>query len=218
MEKERKNNVLLSSTIDFFVFFIPFSVISTFLLNRLFYILFDYSISICLRPYSFWAILIELLIQNNIQYFTFLGFRALAIPFSFQFASKWLLIFSVTFFFITTLLAFSSYAFYYGWYGKLARYFLVNMYRFPSSYALMIILYGVRPFLKGVIHSLFFNNVSLQLSLLAGTEIGVIIITLAFQYFFDNHKRYSILFLEILYMTCLVTLNFLLLNKHCYNK
>jgi uncharacterized membrane protein len=82
----------------------------------------------------------------------------------------------------------------------------------------MIILYGVRPFLKGVIHSLFFNNVSLQLSLLAGTEIGVIIITLAFQYFFDNHKRYSILFLEILYMTCLVTLNFLLLNKHCYSK
>jgi hypothetical protein len=109
-----------------------------------------------------------------------LGFRALTIPFSFDHGSKWLLVLAVIMFFLSTFSAFSSYAIYYSSYKKLARYFLANMYRFPTSYALMIILYGVRPFLKGSVHALFYENYVLQLGLLIGIEVLMIIITIAF--------------------------------------
>lgn len=155
MEEERKNNVFFSSTVDFFCFFLPLTIVFLFLTNRIFYLLFNCPISIVFRPYSFWWILLELTIQNNIEYFTFLGFRALVIPFSFDFFSKGLFILTLVMFFLVLFSTFSSYAIYYSWYGKLARYFLVNMYRFPSSYALMIIIYGIKPFLKGFAHAFF---------------------------------------------------------------
>lgn len=192
------------------------TLVFVFLLNRLFYLLFNYQISILFRPYSFWGILFDLLIQNNIEFFTFLGFRALTIPFSFNFVSKWLLVLALIMFFLTVFCTFISYALLYFWYGKLTRYFLVNMYRFPSSYVLMIILYGVRPFLKGAVHALLHQNFLLQLQLLAGVELVMIITSLLFQFFFENYKNMKIFILEILYGICLVILNILLLLKHHY--
>ena len=61
-------------------------------------------------------------------------------------------------FFLVTLASFSIYLWYYQEYGKLARYFLVNMFRFPSSYGLMVIVYGAKPFLKGAIHALLYYH------------------------------------------------------------
>ena len=135
MEEARSNDVFVGNTVDFFVFGLPALLLFVFLCNRLFYLLFNYRVSFLLRPYSFWAVLLELALQSNIEYFTFLGLRCLGIPFSFSCPSKWLLILAVTMFFLVVFTAFISYALYYCWYGKLARYFLVNMYRFPSSYA-----------------------------------------------------------------------------------
>lgn len=158
MEQERLNNVFLNNTIKYFVFSIPITIVFVFLCNRLFYCLFNYRISSILRPFSFWGILFELIVQNNVEYLSFLGWRALTIPFSFSFVCKGLLVFTLVMFFIVVISVFCSYLFYYSWYGKLARYFLINLYRFPSSYLLMTILYGFRPFLKGTAHALFYNN------------------------------------------------------------
>ena len=66
MMKERKNNLFISSTTDYFVFFLPATIILMFLLNRLFHCLFNNSISRYLRPYSFWWMLFELLFQGNV--------------------------------------------------------------------------------------------------------------------------------------------------------
>ena len=57
MEEERKNNLFVASTMDFFAFHVPFVLVFVFLLNRLFYCLFNYQISSLLRPYSFWWII-----------------------------------------------------------------------------------------------------------------------------------------------------------------
>ena len=76
--------------------------------------------------------------------------------------------------------SYASYFLYYQEYGKLARYFLVNMFRFPSSYALMVILYGLRPFLKGTVHALMYNNWCLQIWLLFGVELAIWITMLGF--------------------------------------
>ena len=42
LTKQRKNNLFLSSTIDYFVFFVPGILLLVFILNRLFYCLFNY--------------------------------------------------------------------------------------------------------------------------------------------------------------------------------
>ena len=92
----------------------------------------------------------------NVEYFSFLGFRLLEIGFSFSIVSKVAFVGSVIMFFFVWFGAFAAYAVYYVNYGKLARYFLINMYRFPSSYVIMTLLHGVRPFLKGLAHALFY--------------------------------------------------------------
>ena len=42
MEEERKNNLFLASTMDFFAFHVPMMLLLVFLLNRLFYCLFNF--------------------------------------------------------------------------------------------------------------------------------------------------------------------------------
>ena len=124
--------------------------------------------------------------------------------------------FTILFMFIVLLTAITSYLFYYYRYEKLARYFLSNMYRFKSSYVLMTITFGLRPFLKGLVHAKFFDNWNLQIWLLIGIELAMIIIIILFEVGLDNHKSRLILFLELLYSFCLIGLNVLLLCKHQY--
>ena len=65
--------------------------------------------------------------------------------------------------FITIVGSFSAYFIYYIQYKKLARYFLANLFRFPTSYALMIVMYGIRPFCKGAAHALLYDNWLIQI-------------------------------------------------------
>ena len=76
--------------------------------------------------------------------------------------------FTFLFMFVVILCTLCSYLAYYYQYGKLARYFLSNMYRFKSSYVLMTVVYGVKPFLKGAVHALFFEMWDLQIWFLLG--------------------------------------------------
>ena len=168
LDEERKSNLFLESTIDYFVFFVPFSVILIVAFNRVFYCLFDYEISKYLRIYSFWWIFLEVMIQANIEFFIFLGFRNFSAFFQFSIESKLLMVLNISMFFLTFMAAFSSFVIYYSEYGRLGKYFLINMFRFPSSYWLMTLAYGVRPFLKGAIHALLYERWELQIWMLTG--------------------------------------------------
>ena len=75
---------------------------------------------------------------------------------------------TIVMFFLVIMATFASYGFYYYEYIKLAKYFLSNMFRFRTSYVLMTLMYGVRPFLKGAIHALLFEQWVVQLWLLLG--------------------------------------------------
>ena len=103
---------MLSSLLDFFMFFVPFTVVGVFLLNRLFYLLFDYKISQWFRPFSFWFILLDLLVQNNLEFFSFLACRTLETLFSFSASSKTLNGFFILFIFLLFATASTSYLFY----------------------------------------------------------------------------------------------------------
>ena len=127
MEESRNNNYLIDSLLDFFVFYVPFTLLLVFLWNRLFYILFNHEISKFLRPYSFWAILVELLVQNNIEFFTFVSFRAITTMISFNFSTKLLNVVTIIILLLIFLCSVCSYVLYSSQYGKLAKYFFVNM-------------------------------------------------------------------------------------------
>ena len=87
MEESRKNNALLDNIFDYLVVSVPFTLILWFIYYRTFYCLFEFEISKYLRAYSFCLILFDLLIQGNIEYFTFLAIRALDVFFSFNVSS-----------------------------------------------------------------------------------------------------------------------------------
>ena len=137
-----------------------------FIFYKVFYLLFNYEISSYLRPYSFLLILFEILIQNNLEYLTFIAFRDVSA--SFNFAIKMLLLMAIVMLFLVVLGATMSYFLYYIKYGKLAKYFLVNLFRFPSSYGLMLIMYGMRPFLKGAVHAILYEEWEVQIWVLMG--------------------------------------------------
>ena len=166
LDEERKSNLFLESTIDYFVFFVPFVLVLIVLFNRLFYCLFNYEVSKFLRIYSFWWILLEILVQRNLEYFTFLCFRNFLVMFQFSIISKILLILNLLMFSLILVTTFYSYFHYYREYGRLAKYFLANMFRFPSSYALMIIVYGIKAFMKGIIHAMLYEHWILQIWML----------------------------------------------------
>ena len=168
LQKERKSDLFIASTLDYFAFGLPMTVLLFIFFNRLFRCLFNYQISILFRPYSFWWTLFEILVVGNVQFFTFLTFRNFLTPFSIDLPSKLLQVLNILIFFIVIMATFASYSRYYTEYGKLAKYFLANMFRFKTSYVLMTISYGLRPFLKGVIHALLYEHWVVQMWMLMG--------------------------------------------------
>ena len=112
LKKERKSNLFIASTLDYFAFGLPVTVLLFIIFNRLFWCLFDYEVSILFRPYSFWWILFEILVQGNIQFFTFLAFRNFLTPFSLDLPSKLLQLFTIFIFFIVFITTFLSYSHY----------------------------------------------------------------------------------------------------------
>ena len=218
LDKERKSNLFIASTMDFFALHLPVTLVMIFLLNRLFCCLFNFKASIFLRPYSFWWILLELLVQGNVEIFTFLALRNCLTPYHFDLPSRLFQVLMILVFFLVVLASYASYSLYYQQYGKLARYFLVNMFRFPSSYVLMAVLYGLRPFLKGAVHALMYYNWELQMWFLFGVELAVWVAMLGFEFGRDSHRSKPVFMMDACYYGCLILLDLLFLCKYEYFK
>ena len=218
LDEERKSNLFLESTIDYFVFFVPFTIIIVLIFNRLFHFLFDYEISKYLGIYSFWWIFLDVMIQTNIEFFVFLGFRNFATFFQFSVESKLLMVLNTIMFFLTLIAAFTSFIIYYSEYGRLGKYFLLNMFRFPSSYLLMTLVHGVRPFLKGAVHALFYERWELQIWMLIGVELLSSLVVLGFEFGNDNHRSKPIFMMDMAYSACIICMNLLILFKYEYFK
>ena len=152
------------------------------------------------------------------EFFTFLAFRNCLTPYHFDLPTKLMQVLMMVMLFLVVLGAFSSYFWYYREYGKLARYFLVNMFWFPSSYGLMILLYGFRPFLKGTIHALMFYHWPTQVWMLFATELVILLMMLVWEFACDSHRSKPVFMMDATYSGCLVLLNVLFLLKYEYLK
>ena len=76
--------------------------------------------------------------------------------------------------------------------------------------------FGVRPFLKGMVHALLFEEWLAQIWTLIGIEVGMVIVIILFEIVLDSHKSRLILFFELLYSFSLIGINVFLLLKHEY--
>ena len=112
--------------------------------------------------------------MNHVEYLTFLAFRTFETAFSFNIKSKLIIASVCIVHFFVFLFAIIGYRLYYGQYKKLAKYFLINLKRFPKSYILMTIIYGVSPFVKGCIRAVLYENWELQLILLSASDIVIV--------------------------------------------
>jgi hypothetical protein len=90
--------------------------------------------------------------------------------FSFDFADKVYLVLFVLFFFFVVAGSIGSFFLLYYSYQKLVKYFLVNTYRIKGALFIMTYIYGIRPFIKGLIHAYLYNYNSIQLASLASIE------------------------------------------------
>ena len=90
------------------------------------------------------------------------------------------------------------------------------MFRFPSSYALMIIVYGIKPFLKGTIHALLYKHWTVQIWMLLGVEVLIILTIFIMEFRNDNHRSKLIFMMDITYFFSLGIFDLLLLLKYEY--
>lgn len=153
IQVEGKDSFFFRSTLEYFIMGLPYVIVLFFVCNRIFYCLFEREISQHLRIFSFWGFLFQMGIESNIEFFTFLAFRNFHTMFSFDFSNKLYLAAMIFFVYFVVLFAVAGYFLMYYLYGKLAKYFLDNLYRIRGSFFMMTFIYGLRPFFKGVIHS-----------------------------------------------------------------
>ena len=146
-----------------------------FLLNRLFYILFEYSISAWFRIYSFWGTIWMVAFEGNVEVFVFVLLRTFLIAFSVEFINKVIIAVSAVFGFLFVLYTIAIYHIYKHLYERLSKYYLNNLFRFGSSFVLMTLIYGFRPLFRGIVHALLYSHPELQLHVLALIELLTVI-------------------------------------------
>ena len=150
---EGKDSFFFRSTVEYFIMVVPFTFLMFVILNKIFFCLFNNELSKYLRIFSFWGFLFFMGMESNIEFFTFLGFRNFHTMFSLNISHKIYLSAVIFFMFFVILFAFAGFYMMHYFYGRLAKYFLDNLYRIKGAFTLMTYIYGVRPFLKGIIHS-----------------------------------------------------------------
>lgn len=147
--------------------FFPISLVSFFLLNRLFYLLFNYKISSLLRLYSLWYHLIFILFNQNIPNIVFLSFRHMENLFSFDFNHKISYIFSMLFIGIFLIIIISFYPMSLYQYKKLSKYFLSNLKTKNGSFLIMQVQFCIKPVIQSLLHATLYYKPELQLTLLS---------------------------------------------------
>jgi len=99
-------------------------VLLFFLLNTLFYILFNYKISRFLRKFSFKFTLFMMLLNNNIVYLAYASFHNVVVFFSFKFQDKLGQVIWILILYGMVLLSVAGFFLIYYLHEKLSKYFL----------------------------------------------------------------------------------------------
>ena len=166
LNKERVDDAIPRNIANFLSQVVIYTILLYFAIKILFKFIFNYKISSYLRPMSFNACIVVSLIEGNIEQFSFWGSRNFKYMFHNNFTEKIFSVFVAIFVYFVVFYTFAGYFLMRYQYGRLFRYFLNNMYRISGASWISSLIFCVRPFVAGCIHSLLYNDNSLQLFLL----------------------------------------------------
>ena len=121
---------------------------------------------------------IQILVEGNISFFTYVFFRQMFVSFSFNFYDKAFLAISVVAFFFIFIVTLVFYFIFNYQYGKKFSYFIYCFYRCFPSFVLLTFRNLVRGFLRGVIHSTLYSHYKTQTILICIVEVIVILLIL----------------------------------------
>ena len=156
MEVDDVDDCFFRGMFQFFVFFLPQTLILCLVFRKVFNLLFNYKISILFRRFYFTpCVLIQMLVETNLAFFTYLIFKQIGVAFSFQFTDKIFLALSILIFGIFLVFSLCSYFIGNQIYGKGFGYFIYCYYRCFPAMGYITIKYILRGFLKGAIHHFF---------------------------------------------------------------
>ena len=171
LDEERVDGLFFKNTMLELLVISLIKIVVFFILNRLFFCLFNYPISRFLRNYSFKIFLVEILIIEDIQQLIFIFIRNFFCFFKIESGAYYLVatIFPLIMAGLILLCFFTLFPLQRYYYGKLSKYFLTNTYRIHGSLALNYILFIIKPIILSSIQALCYDSPKLQLMLLGLT-------------------------------------------------
>ena len=126
----------------------------------IFFCLFKYKISFAFRTYSFGFFILEYLFLANLSDLTFLAVRNFEMLF--RIGNGWMPLISQATFLVVSGFIFISLIslpfIYLSFYGKLSKYFLVNMYRINGSLLYSVLRFFFKPLIVGAIQASLYNH------------------------------------------------------------
>jgi hypothetical protein len=175
---------LLFNAINFFAVEVPMVIIAFLLLRVIFTLLFKYPISRFLRKFDLWGYFLIIIFDGNVQQFAFYLTAELRNVFYFSFGDQCLKAAILLFGFLLVTISVGGFIIAYGIYGKLNKYLVDNNRNNLKGNAAIVLQYGLRNILLGILHSILRPlPYKTLLSILISTELlflVIFIISIAF--------------------------------------
>ena len=182
VEMDGVDDSFLRGTFAFAVFMVPQTILLVFILKRVFHCVSAYGFSAYLRRFYFMgACVLQILLESNLSFFTYLFFRQMMVSFSFKAVDKAFLALSTVLFFCIMVSVCCFYFMANCAYKKGFGYFLYCFYRCFPSFVFLTCRYFVSGFAKGVIHSVLHQEYEKQMVLLCCVEAFVISVLIVAQ-------------------------------------
>jgi hypothetical protein len=143
---------LIRTALPFFLIVVPLNIVACLVLYFLFYLVKNYKVSKYLRKFYFIkTALLQILLEGNIVYFTYVCFGHLTTSFTFEFGDKISLFFTVLFLFLLVIFTFGFYPLMGSFLLKKSSYFLYSCYRCYPGYTYLSVKNLIRNFLRGTV-------------------------------------------------------------------
>lgn len=156
MEVQRSDSFFFQTTKEYFMLYVPASIVIFVTLNRLFFLFYKFRFSVLLRYYSFAFSIVMMLVGQNITMLTFCACHHLKNLFSFNRTLYFLHGLTIAFIGFCFIFAVSYFLLCKYLYGKKSRIFLVNLYSTKGSFLLVMFRYVFKPIIQTIIHALLY--------------------------------------------------------------
>ena len=216
-EVEEKDSSFARSVGLFSVLTVPQMLILCLVLWRIFLCIKNFKWSVYLRRYCFTPNYVQIVLEPNISYFTYLFFNQTKNFFAFNFWDKISLAFSVVFMMIVLLCSICFFILVNEFYEKKSGYFLHNFYRTPKGILYATLRINIRGLIYGMLHSLLYEYYTELMVSLIAIEFIFLVVSAYLEMTDKVYLARIHFWLEEFYHLLLILLNLALLYEYKYS-